>query len=154
MFQFSRFMGGLEEVGQILVKGRLVRAAPSPLLYSVVFMDDDASATEYCGQASIIVSTYLVVVYDGVAVVLVPDLNPELVGAAAAVHLAVNGSQDEAVVTAAVDRALALELRSRPCNHEPIIGRALEVEVSHPELEFRVAGRDIRAILVLGNEPK
>src|SRR5947207_7499235 len=96
----------------------------------------------------------LVVVHDHAAVAVVPDLDPELVRAPAAVHGAVDGGQDEAVVAGVVDGARALVLGPGARHDEPVVDRAVEVQVADLELELRLARRYVRALLVLGYEPE
>ena len=74
-----------------------------------------------------------------------PDLDPELVHAASAGDLAVNGRDQESVATLPVDRALALELRPCVGHDQPLIARAHEREVAGLRLKLRLTTRDRRA---------
>ena len=69
-----------------------------------LFVYDDAPTGD-CGRG-IIVNTgaHLIVIDHRIAVVFIPNLDAELVYAAA-VYVAIDGGQDEAIVSHAVDRA-------------------------------------------------
>src|SRR5437763_7637346 len=116
------------------------------------FVNYDATAAEQRGGVTVLGCAPLVVVDHGIGA-LVPDLQAEPVGPAAAVQLPVDGGEQEAVGgRAAVDRPLALELRLRARDDEPLVARALEREVALLELKLRVAGRVGRALQVLRDE--
>src|SRR5882724_11898418 len=114
-------------------------------------MNDDAAAAQRRRRIVGIAAAHLVIVYDA-AVALAPDLDPELVLTAAAVYLAVNRRKHKRVVASAVDSAAAFVLRSRSAHHQPVIARAVEVEIPRLELEFGLAGWHVRAVLVLRHE--
>ena len=85
-------------------KGATVRNH-RPVLMTDLFVYDDAPTGD-CGRG-IIVNTgaHLIVIDHRIAVVFIPNLDAELVYAAAAINVAIDGGQDEAVVARAVDRA-------------------------------------------------
>src|SRR5438876_4385366 len=99
-------------------------------------MDDNAAAAQCRRRISPVGGAHLVVVDDAVALVGVPDLDAEAVGAAAAVRLAVPRGQLEAVAADPVDGAGAAEAGLGAGHDQPFITRALEVEVAHLELEL------------------
>src|SRR5437016_6662844 len=116
------------------------------------FVNYDATAAEQRGGVTVLGCAPLVVVDHGIGA-LVPDLQAEPVGPAAAVQLPVDRGEEEAVDgRAAVDCPIALELRLRACDDEPLVARALEREVALLELKLRVAGRVGRALQVLRDE--
>src|SRR5205823_5335297 len=109
---------------------------------------DDAAAAQCRGRVAVLRCASLVVI-DHRARGLVRDLDPEPVDAAAAVDLAVDRGEQEAVHgRAAVDRALALELGPRPGDDEPLVAHALECELRSLELELGIAGRRVGALQV------
>src|SRR2546423_795049 len=132
------------------------RQAVGPTSYRGLRLVDDDAATVYHlrgGRIYVVRPTQLVII-DQAAPYPGPDLDPELVGTAAARLVSVCGSQHETVIPGSVDLAAALVLSLRPCNHKPLISGALEVQVAGFELELGVAGRHVRAMLVLRDEPE
>src|SRR5437762_9131337 len=116
------------------------------------FVNYDATAAEQRGGVTVLGCAPLVVVDHGIGA-LVPDLQAEPVGPAAAVQLPVDRGEQEAVDgRAAVDRPVTLELRLRARDDEPLVARALEREVALVELKLRVAGRVGRALQVRRDE--
>src|SRR5574338_1619694 len=102
----------------------LITAAGSSSL-----LDRDAAASEGCRGRRAVGRAGLVVVDHGAVAAPVPDFEAEPVHAAAAIHLAVDRSEHESVVTRAVDRSGSLELRLRSGHHEPVVGRTLEDQI-------------------------
>src|SRR6266496_2286872 len=91
-------------------------------------VDYDAAAAKHRRGVTVLDCAPLVVVDHGIGG-LIPDLQPEPVGPAAAV-----------------------QLRLRARDDEPLVARALEREVALLELKFRVAGGNRRALQVLRDE--
>ena len=114
-------------------------------------MNDDAAAAQHGRRISTVGRVHLVVVHQP-ATRVVPDAEAELVRAAAAVHLPINRRQHEAVIARIVDLAGAFVLRPRSGDHQPLIHRALEVQIARLELELGVAGWHAVAVLVLRDE--
>src|SRR5262249_892485 len=126
---------------------------PAPCLRTAAgTLDGDTTAAEHSGRIGIVGGAQLVVIDDGIALVLVPNLDAELVPAAAPGQLAIDGRELKAVVTGAVDAAQAFELGLGAADHEPIIARALEVETGLMEQELSMPRRHGGAVLVLGFE--
>ena len=85
-------------------KGATVRNH-RPVLMTDLFVDDDAPTGD-CGRGIIVdAGAHLIVIDHRIAVVLVPNLDAELVYAAASINVAIDGGQDEVIVSHAVDRA-------------------------------------------------
>src|SRR5688572_17151404 len=126
---------------------------PERLDYSALLrVDHDAATAEAgCGGRPIH-GTHLVVIDDGIAVVLVPDLDPELVGPAATTDLAVDRGDQEAIVAGAVDRSGALVLGPGSGDDEPLIDRAVEIQIAGLELELGITLGGGCPLLVLGDE--
>src|SRR5215207_2646741 len=103
-------------------------------------VDHYTPAAERRGRRGVVVGVGLVVVDDGARGCL-PDLDPEAVLTAAALRLAVDRGEEEAVGTRAVHGAGALVDPLRLArDDEPLIARALEVEATGVKLELGVAG--------------
>src|SRR5207302_1741335 len=103
------------------------------------------------GGSAVVGGPQLVVV-DGAAGAR--DFHAELVLAAAAGQSAVNGRQHEAVAAGAIDLPGALELCLGSGDHQPVITGAVEVHVGYLEIELRISGGGIGALLVPGIEAK
>ena len=78
----------MKNLRQSRFRPRLKNVNLSPI--TVLLVDDDAATAERGGRLSVIRCARLVVVDDGVAAILVPYFDPELIHAATAGHLAVN----------------------------------------------------------------
>src|SRR5206468_2513438 len=124
--------------------------ASGGLLYLIwqgwLFVDHNASAANRCRRITVVGRAHLVVV-DDPACGFVPDFDSELVHATAAVDLPVNGRQHEAVVAASIDCPGAFVLSLCPGNHQPLIVRAVKVQVPGLEVELRLAGGDRGTLL-------
>ena len=68
------------------------------------------------------------------------------------VEVGIDCDEHELVLTLAIDRPHALELRSRPGNYQPLICVGVEVKVSQSEVEVGLPGWDVRTPLVLGHK--
>ena len=117
-------------------------------------MNNNASTTERCSRIRSVCGVHHVVVNNAVALVLVPDLDSKLVHSTAAVDLTVPSGQLEAVAAGPIHCASAAIPGLGTRDDQPLIGRALKVEIGHLELELGVTGRNAVPILVLGLEPK
>src|SRR5437762_7471624 len=102
------------------------------------FVNYNATAAEQRGGVTVLGCAPLVVVDHGIGA-LVPDLQAEPVGPAAAVQLPVDGGEQEAVGgRAAVDRPLALELRLRARDDEPLDRKSTRLNSSHRCISYAV----------------
>ena len=117
------------------------------------FVDYNAAALNGRSWISVIRRPSLIVVHHP-ARIAVPDLDAESIDSTAAVHLAINGCEHKTVVAGAIDFARAFELRSRACDHEPLIGFAVKIEIRHAELELGLPCWDRRSFLVLTEIPR
>jgi len=116
-------------------------------------VDDDTAFGNGHGWIGIVCGADLVVIHDTIAVVHVPDLEAELVKAATAINLTVNGRQHEAQVVRAVsDGALAFVLRRGTRDDQPLLTGRMEVEFACFELELGDSIGHVRALLILGNK--
>src|SRR5687767_117484 len=93
----------------------------------LLFVNDDAASAE-CRRCIALVGFARLVVVDGRAGGELPDLDSEPVRSVATGGIAIDGGKHEAVASAAVDRALALEARAGARDHQPFIARALEAQ--------------------------
>ncbi len=110
--------------------------------------NDDGAAANRRRRVGSVGGAHLVVV-DDLVCDPVPDLDAELVGTAAAVHLPVAGGQQEAVLPGPVDRAQSFELRPGPGDHQPVVSRAAKVQVAGLELELGLARGGVCSLLYL-----
>src|SRR5215204_6381352 len=108
------------------------RATQNEIL-SVVELN--AAAAEFRGRILGVSEAELVVVDDRERG-LVPHLEAERVHVRLPLQVHVGRGEEEEVVAAAVDRAGALVLRFHTGDHEPLVGRRLEVEAGRLELEL------------------
>src|SRR5207244_5921999 len=101
-------------------------------------------------------SARLSIVDDGVAVVLVPDLDSKLVYATPARLLTIQCGYHETIIAGPVDGARALVLgsvlRLGNDDHQPVVAGALESEAGGQELEVGVTLRNRVPLVVLGVE--
>src|SRR5437899_89666 len=102
-------------------------------------MDHDAAAANRRGWVRAVQSAKLIVI-NGRACAF-PNLDPELVHAAAALHIPVDGGEDEAVAPGVVHRAGTFVLSARARDHQPVVVAAMEIEVGDLELELGLARR-------------
>lgn len=89
-------------------------------------MNDYAATSQYGGRIVTIGGVHLVVVDQSAAVA--PDSDPELVLAAAARLLPINGREHKPVVAAAVDHTEAFVLRFPARHGQPFVTGAVEVQ--------------------------
>src|SRR6266540_2658341 len=118
-----------------------------------LLLNHDTPAADHRARCGAVQSAHLIVIHDR-ARGRVPDLDPELVRDTAAADLAIDGCEHEAVAYHAVDRARALVLRPRAAHHQPIVTRAVELQVPRLEQEFRLARRHGLALFVSRHEPE
>jgi len=116
-------------------------------LFLLLRVDHDRPATDRLVEAVVVDNHFIAV--------LVPNLDTERVGTVVSrpeheLEL-VTGRREPAVDR---PRSFVLGVRAAHRDHEELVAGAMEVEVSGLELELRVAGRDRRALLVLGHEPE
>ena len=117
-------------------------------------MNDDAAAAEGGCRIRAVRCAELVVINDGIVVGLVPNFDAELVHATAAIDLAVDGREHEAVVASVVHGPGPFVLAFGSRDHQPFVAGAVEVKAGDLEFEFGLAIRDCHAFLVFGNEPE
>ena len=116
-------------------------------------MNDNAAAAENSCRVSLIATSHLVIV-DQCSVAFVPDLDAECVRTAAPVDPAINGSDDKAIVAAAVYPPTALVLRFRSADQHPVVACAVKIDAAHFELKLGLPGWHISPVLILRNKPE
>src|SRR2546426_2433496 len=114
-------------------------------------VDDDLPASERSRGICPIAAVELIVV-DGEARALVENLDAQLIRAPASVYCIVHGREPEAEVARPVDRPRPFVLRFGPRDHQPVVARAVEVEIRSVELELRVPTRHPGSRLIRGHE--
>src|SRR2546430_14953463 len=101
-------------------------------------VDDNLPASErsrgFCPFAAV-----ELIVVDGEARALVENLDAQLIRAPASVYCIVHGREPEAEVARPVDRPRPFVLRFGPRDHQPVVARAVEVEIRSVELKLRVS---------------
>jgi hypothetical protein len=117
---------------------------------SLWLMNDDAPAAKHRCRVVVVWGVELVVVHQAAAVA--PDSDPELVLPVAVRLLPVNDREHKPVAALAVYCAEAFVLRLLPSYDQPLVARTLEVETRCLELKLSIAGRDARAVLILGDK--
>src|SRR5436309_811942 len=115
-------------------------------------MDYDAAAADRCGEISAVQGVELIVIDNGAVIGLVPNLDAELVRAAAPSNSTVDGGEDEAVAAGIVHGAGAFVLRARAGNHQPLVAGAVEVEVGDLELKLGFARGHGGPLLIAGDK--
>lgn len=103
-------------------------------------MEGDATAAQ-CGCRNIGFWCVELIVVDQ-SLAITPDSDPHPILNASTRLVPVNHRQHKPVVTA-IDRAGAFAQRKGTRYHQPVITRALEVEIACIELELRIAGRHV-----------
>src|SRR6185503_14104615 len=83
-----------------------------------------------------------------------PNLDAELVHSTPAVDLAVGRREEEAEVARAIDGPGTFVLGFRARDDQPLIDRAVEVQVPGFELELRFARWSRRTLQIFGDEAK
>src|SRR5947199_7377259 len=97
----------------------------------------------------------LIVVDDDIlleARIVVPDLDPETVAAAASRNLAIDAGQQKFIVASAIQGARALELSAGPADDQPVVRVAVKAQIGALKMELGRPGGDLRAFLILRHE--
>src|SRR2546430_15665879 len=101
-------------------------------------VDDDLPAFQHRRGICPVTGVELIVV-DGDARALVKNLDAQLISAPASVYSVVHGREPETEVARPVDRPRPFVLRFGPRDHQPVVARAVEVEIRSVELKLRVS---------------
>lgn len=122
-------------------------------------MDYDVAARNNRRRNDILWDTLLAIV-DGFAICRVPDPDPEVVFAASALSLTINGGHEEAIIEA-THGPITSPIGPGTGNHQPLVVCTLELDgggrvdgrdVGRVETELCSAGWHCGTLLVLGNK--
>ena len=115
----------------------------------LLLVDLDVAPADDRAGVAVVIATDLVVIHHGIAVVLVPDVDPEHVPAVAVV----DRGEHQPVVSRSVDSAGALvHSPIKPSDDQPVVAAGMEVQIARSELELRVHTGHDGALIVLRHE--